>query len=132
LDFARQQFTRTIADIGATGTTNTPRVTNPDGTWQFVDYKDWTSGQFPSSLWTTYAQTGDAYWKTQATTLTLPLAQGKTMSSNNGFRIFDTFKPLYDATGNASYRQTILDATAVRMAQYNATVGAIKTPGHNS
>ena len=44
-------------------------------------------------------------------------------------RLWTTIKPLYDKTGSATHRQTLITAANAKNAQFNATVNAFKTPG---
>jgi unsaturated chondroitin disaccharide hydrolase len=61
-----------------------------------------------------------------------PIAGQTSKVDDLTFRILNSFRPLYERTGNASYRQVILDAAASKNTQWNETVGAFRTPWRKS
>ncbi len=105
-----------------------PESTNSDGTWKLTNAAAWTSGYFGGVLWQLDARFPGKGFDTRATTWTTPLASQKSQSGDHFSRLWTTFKPLYDKTGNASYRQVLLDAAASKGAQFNAQIGAFRTP----
>jgi unsaturated chondroitin disaccharide hydrolase len=113
-------------------TTAFPFITNSSGVWETSNKDYWTSGFFAGELWEMYARTNNPYWEQQATIWTTPLQSEDTMPDNTGFRIFNTYYPLYEATGNKAYAQIIFNAAASRVATYNAAVGAFHSTGFTS
>jgi unsaturated chondroitin disaccharide hydrolase len=90
---------------------------------------NWTAGFFASEMWQMYSRTNDPTWKTDATTWTLPLSVDQTFTDDLTFRIFNAYYPMYEATGNAAYKQVIINAAASRVSTWNATVGAFSSVG---
>jgi len=67
-------------------------------------------------------------WDAKATTWTTPLAAQSSQPGDHFSRLWDTFKPLYDKTGNATYKQVLLDAAASKDAQFSSKIGGFRTP----
>jgi unsaturated chondroitin disaccharide hydrolase len=124
--FARDQANRTAASL--TPAQGYPDQTKADGTWNLTPAANWTSGYFGGVLWQLNRYFPNSGFDTKATTWTTPLADQKTQTGDHFSRLWDTFKPLYDKTGNGKYRQVLLDAAASKDAQFNATIGAFRTP----
>lgn len=125
LGVAQTQIARTITAIASSS--NYPQYTKADGSWSWVSATHWTSGFLPGELWQLFEATGNASYKTQATKFTLPIAAAASQTSDNGFRIFNTFYPLLQQDpGNASIINTMLAAANAKMSVYNSTVGAFK------
>jgi Glycosyl Hydrolase Family 88 len=124
-DVAQLQMKKTIAAIGTSA--NYPQYTNPNGTWSWVSATHWTAGFLPGEMWELYQETGDPYYKTEATQFTQPLSVDDKDTSDVGFQVYDSFDPLLQQEpGNASIIQTMLTAAASKATQYNSTVGAFK------
>jgi hypothetical protein len=124
---AGQQLRQTLADLG-TDPAKYVQVTGPDGKWNVVAASAWTSAMLPGSLWYMAKMTGDAYWITEAVRRTLPLEGQKTKQDDLAFRLGYAYWPLYASTGNAMYRQVLIDAAASKVAMYNPFVGAFRSP----
>jgi mannose/cellobiose epimerase-like protein (N-acyl-D-glucosamine 2-epimerase family) len=127
VDLADGQLRLTLSDLG-TDATKYVQVTGSDGKWNVVDASTWTSAMLPGSLWYMARETGDAYWITEAVRRTLPLQGQKTQPDDLAFRLAYAYWPLYGSTGNAMYRQVLIDAAASKVAQYNGIVGAFRSP----
>ena len=124
--FAQGSLLQTLADMGGS-TSKFPTITNPDGTWSYVDAHDWTAGFFAGSLWQMYDRTLSKTWRLSAASLTEPLAAGKTEPDDTGFRFTTTFLPLYNTMGVASDKQVLIDAANAKLATFSSKVGMFKT-----
>jgi unsaturated chondroitin disaccharide hydrolase len=69
-----------------------------------------------------------AGWDASATPWSTPLASQSGANGDHFARIWPTIKPLYDKTGSAAHRQTLIAAANAKNAQFNATINAFKTP----
>jgi unsaturated chondroitin disaccharide hydrolase len=121
--FARSQVGRTMAELSPGAY---PYAAKADGTWSTVAATDWTSGYFGGQLWQLDKLVGG--YSAAATAWSTPLASQSTQPGDHFSRLWTTFKPLYDKTGNAAYRQVLLDAAANRNANWSDKVRAFKTP----
>lgn len=125
LDVAQTQTAKTIASVG--NSSNYPQYTLSNGSWSWVNVAHWTSGFFPGLLWQLYDATGNAYYKTEATQFTQPIAAADTQTMDNGFRIYNTFLPLLQQNpGDTNSINVMLTAAKAKMTTYNATVGAFE------
>jgi unsaturated chondroitin disaccharide hydrolase len=98
------------------------------GTWVLASAKSWTSGFFAGSLWLMYAITRDGSWRTMAERWTLPLEINKLRTNTHdlGFIVFNSFGLGHRLTGNAHFRDVVLDASRSLVRRFNTVVGAIK------
>lgn len=120
---ARVQVGRSMAELSPGAY---PYAAKSDGTWSTVAATDWTSGYFGGQLWQLDKLTG-AY-SANATAWSTPLASQVSQPGDHFSRLWTTFKPLYDKTGNATYRKVLLDAATSRNLNWSEKVGAFKTP----
>ena len=96
--------------------------------WNYVDYKDWTSGFWPGELWYLYEYTGDHKWKTAAdkyTNYLAPLAVTPALDHDLGFQVFNSFGNGYRLTKNPAYKDIILKAADTLATLFNPKVGTI-------
>ncbi len=131
--FAQLQLKQTMTDLGNSTTKFVNRTSNSTGLWNVVGASDWTSGFLGGQMWQLYNATGATYWSGKATAWTTPLAgQATARTEDLYFRLMTTYLPLYQQTGNAAYRQVLLDAAASKNTQWNETVGAFETTWRKS
>lgn len=106
----------------------TPR-TYEDGNVKFVNFKDWTSGFFPGSLWLIYELTGDEKCKTEAKIYTglLDSAQYRKNTHDLGFILYCSYGNGYRLTADSSYRQVLLNGAKSLMTRYNPQIGLIRS-----
>ena len=132
LAFSSAQLKRTMSDLGNNHSKFVNR-TNSNGTWNVVNADDWTSGFLGGQMWQMFSATGDTSWKTNATAWTTPLAsEATTQNGDLAFRLMTTYLPLYQATGNAAYKQVLLNAAASKETTWNETIGAFTTTWRKS
>ena len=79
-----------------------PRSTNPNGTVRLVNYKDWTTGFFPGSLWYGYELTGDKDLAAEAKRFTLALDSARYIKNTHdvGFMLYCSYGNAYRLTGD--------------------------------
>ncbi|HEY5541065.1 MAG TPA: discoidin domain-containing protein [Coriobacteriia bacterium] len=89
----------------------------------------WTSGYLPGELWTSYALTGDTWFRDHAASRQTPL--GKSVGSVDpvdiGMRYFYSYVQGYQLTGNKTYRTMALEAATSEARLYNPAVGALRS-----
>ena len=128
LKYCVQKAKRTLASIPAEGN-NIPRViSSGDTAWQYVSYKDWTSGFWPGILWYVYEYTKDDTWKAAANKFTSelkPIAFNKAGDHDIGFQINTSFGNAYRLTGDTLYRQVMLAAADTLATLFNPVTGTI-------
>jgi hypothetical protein len=80
-----------------------------------------------------YEGTGDTHWREWAEAWTAGLADEKNDTSTHdvGFKIFSSFGHGYRLTGNAAYREVILQAARTLATRFNPTVGCIRSWDRN-
>lgn len=115
------------------GTLVSPR-TIEDGKLKLVASKDWTSGFFPGSLWYLYELTHHEEWKKQAQIFTKNIEQEKFngITHDMGFKIYCSFGNGYRLTGNADYRNVIIQSAKTLATRFNPKVGAIRSWDHHA
>ena len=133
LDYSQVQASKTLKVIPNNGTL--PRtVPNGSKEWNFVNYKDWTSGFWPGELWYLYETTKDKKWEKEAdkfTRLLTPLSVSKAADHDLGFQIFNSFGNGYRLTKNPAYKEIILKTADTLATLFNPKVGTIQSWPHN-
>jgi len=128
LSYCAQQATKTLALIPKDGK-SLPRNIAPDSQeWRFINYKDWTSGFWPGTLWYLYENTNDQKWKEQADTYSrylTPLSVTPALDHDLGFQVFNSFGNGYRLTGNPEYKEIILKTADTLATLFNPKVGTI-------
>ena len=127
LTFAGNQLLATVDDLSST--TTFPRSTNASGDWTTKSASDWTSGFFPGLLWQMYLHTGTPAFRTAAEAWSGSLASQATRTDTHdvGFMVGIPASLAFEATGTASYENTLLTAAASLASRYDADVGAIRS-----
>lgn len=110
-----------------------PRTIADDGSFKMVASRDWTSGFFPGELWYMYEYTQDDFWKQKARQFTAPVEDQKTNGGTHdmGFKMYCSFGNGYRLTGDAAYRDILLQSAATLITRYKPTVGCIRSWDHN-
>ena len=128
LDGAAQQLKNTVA--GLPSAAMFPRSTEPaTGKWKRVGATDWTSGFFPALLWRMYLGTGDPEFLSSATKWSGSLASqaSRTDTHDVGFMVGLPASLAFEATGNAAYRNTLLEAANSLSTRFDPDVGATRS-----
>jgi unsaturated chondroitin disaccharide hydrolase len=126
--FARDRVSRTLADFPTPAKAGYPEQTDANGKWIMKDAAGWTAGYFGGQMWQLDKYFAGTGWEAKATTWTLPLATESDQPGDHFSRLWNTFKPLYDKTGNPAHRQVLLDAAASKDAQFSTKIGGFRTP----
>jgi unsaturated chondroitin disaccharide hydrolase len=128
LKYCVQQATKTAASLPATPP-NLPRnILNGKKKWNYISYKDWTSGFWPGTLWYVYEYTKDPAWKAKADSFSrelTPLAYQKAIDHDLGFQMYCSFGNGLRLTGNPDYKKILLAAADTLATLFNPKVGTI-------
>ena len=105
-----------------------------NGEMRLVGIKDWCSGFFPGSLWYLYELTGNDKLKTEAEKYTELLngAQYRTNTHDLGFILYCSYGNGYRLTGNAAYKQVMIEGANSLMTRYYPHVGLMKSWDHRN
>ena len=117
-----------------TGPLTNPRTIEPDGKLRLVVSRDWVSGFYPGTLWYMYEFTGNEQWERQARYYTNLIEREKYNGGTHdmGFKMYCSFGNGLRLTGNASYRDILLQSARTLITRYKEHVGAIRSWDHNS
>lgn len=126
LTSSAQQYAWMLAHLPQDGTL--PR-TFEHGKLVTVPSRDWTSGFFPGSLWFLFEVTGDRKWRDEAERFTtlLETQQFNTKTHDLGFMLYCSYGNGLRLTGNAPYREVLLNGAKSLSTRFNPTVGCIKS-----
>lgn len=110
-----------------------PRNVESDGTLHMVVSRDWTSGFFPGELWYMYEYTGDDFWKDKAHQQTALIEREKLNGGTHdmGFKVYCSFGNGYRLTGEANYKEVLLQSAYTLTTRYKEKVGAIRSWDHS-
>ena len=131
--FAARQYTQLLDTLETSGASASqrcfPRTLDKDGRLVTVDASDWTSGFFPGSLWFLHEYTGDAIWRAAASAHTARLEKIKDFTGTHdiGFMMGCSHGNAWRLTGDASYRDILLQSARSLASRFNPAVGAIKS-----
>ncbi|MFN8348681.1 MAG: glycoside hydrolase family 88 protein [Spirosomataceae bacterium] len=143
LNYSLKQVKKTLMLI-PDNTKDIPRNINRSSTqWRFVNFRDWTSGFWPGTLWYLYEYHHDANLQIEAdrfSRLLTPLSNEPAFDHDLGFQIFCSFGNGYRITKNPEYKQIILRTADILSTLYNPKAGTIlswpreikKFGGHNT
>lgn len=143
LDYSVKQAEKTLQLI-PDKSKDIPRNINTNSqNWRFVNFRDWTSGFWPGTLWYLYEYSHDKKLKIEAdrfSRLLTPLSQEPAFDHDLGFQIFCSFGNGYRLTENPEYKQIILKSADILATLYNPKAGTIlswpreikKFGGHNT
>lgn len=100
-----------------------------NGKVHLVNYKDWTSGFFPGSLWLMYELSSDEKFKTEASfyTALIDSAQYRKNTHDLGFMINCSFGNGFRLTADSAYQKVMLNGAKTLMSRYNPNIGLIRS-----
>ena len=106
-----------------------PRSLDSKGKLITTNMYDWTPGFFAGSLWYTYAYTKDNELKAAATRWTEKLAPLKDFTRHHdlGFMMYCSYGNAYRLTGNASYKDILVQSARSLSTRFNPVTGCIKS-----
>ena len=126
--FARDRVLRTLTDYPTPATAGYPEQTDSAGKWIMKDAAGWTAGYFGGQMWQLDKYFAGAGWDAKATTWTTPLAAQSAQPGDHFSRLWNTFKPLFDKTGNPAFQRVLLQAAASKDAQFSNKINGFRTP----
>lgn len=106
-----------------------PRSTNSDGSVRLANYRDWTTGFFPGSLWYGYELTGNKELANQAKRFTLALDSARYIKDTHdlGFMLYCSYGNAYRITGDQAYLPALADGAKHLYQRFDSKVGAIRS-----
>lgn len=132
LDYCVAQAAKTAAAIPSFDSIPRHIATGKDR-WRYVNYRDWTSGFWPGTLWYVYEYTKDTAWqsKARAYTNTLrPIAFNKAGDHDIGFQLYCSYGHGYRITGDTAYKTVLLAAADTLATLFNPVAGTILSWPH--
>lgn len=128
LDYCVYQAERTLEQI-PDGEGWIPRnILNGERDWNYVEYRDWTSGFWPGVLWYLYEYTGEDKWKLEAEKYTkylLPLTNEPAVDHDLGFQLFCSAGNGFRLAGDQEYKEMLIRGADTLATLFNPLVGTI-------
>lgn len=132
-EIPKAKAARSGATIGVTPGSEGQELVSPrtldSGKLRLVSSRDWTSGFLPGELWFLYEYTGKPEWKTEAERYTANIEREKTNGGTHdmGFKVYCSFGTGYRLTGDAHYKNVIIESAKTLSNRFNKTAGVIKS-----
>lgn len=125
---AEQQLGYQVKLIEESGKILNPR-TIVNNKIEYVPIDDWTSGFFPGCMWYMYDLTKDDKWKVAGTKYTEALDSVKYLKWHHdvGFMIYCSFGNAYRVTGNAAYKDVIIETAKSLSTRFRPMAGVIQS-----
>jgi unsaturated chondroitin disaccharide hydrolase len=127
LEYCAEQAVKTLKVIPETD--SLPRSIIPStNRWRYTDYKDWTSGFWPGTLWYMYEFTKDKELEKAAdhyTEYLTPLSVSPATDHDLGFQVMCSFGNGYRLTKNPEYKKVLLRTADTLATLFNPKVGTI-------
>ena len=131
LEYCKVHTLNALAQIPNDGKSLPTGIPAKSKEWNYVDYKDWTSGFWPGQLWYVYETTHDKKVLAAAEKYTqylLPLSNAK-VTGRLGVQILSSYGNAYELTGKKEYKQVVLRAADSLAAMFESKAGEIRTRG---
>lgn len=128
LSYCSQQAKKTLKLIPDDSRSLPRNIPSDSDKWKFINYKDWTSGFWPGTLWYLYENEPNDSWKGPADKFSrylTPLSVSKANDHDLGFQVFNSFGNGYKLTGNQEYKEIILKTADTLATLFNPKVGTI-------
>ncbi|SFC00677.1 Glycosyl Hydrolase Family 88 [Parapedobacter composti] len=109
---------------------NIPRSINKEGEIRWIEKPyDWTEGFWPGTCWMMYERTKDEQWKEAAIAAQKMFEHHKDLTTDHdlGFIFNNSFGKAYRITGQAQYKQVLIDAANALITRFNENVGCIQS-----
>ncbi|MGX5817358.1 glycoside hydrolase family 88 protein [Chitinophaga lutea] len=106
-----------------------PKTMNNGGRLVSTNMYDWTSGFFPGNLWLAYEYTQDTTLRRAAQEWTEKLTPLQYFKEHHdlGFMMYCSFGNAYRLTGNAAYRDILVQSARSLSTRFDPRVGSIKS-----
>ncbi|MDR1517791.1 MAG: glycoside hydrolase family 88 protein [Dysgonamonadaceae bacterium] len=129
IDFAVRQIGREIETIEATETFLNPVTLRPDSSVYYCQYSDWRSGFFPGSVWYLYDLTGDERYHELAHKCSKAIEEAKNLTWHHdvGFMIYNSFGNGLRLTGDAEYKEIIVQAAKSLSTRFRPVAGILQS-----
>ena len=116
------------------GPLTNPRTIEPDGKLRLAPSRDWTSGFYPGELWYVYEYTGNEEWAKHARHYTDHLEREKFNGGTHdmGFKMYCSFGNGLRLTGDANYRNILLQSARTLITRYKEKVGCLRSWDHSA
>lgn len=128
LSYCSEQAKKTLKLIPDDSRSLPRNIRSDSDKWKFINYKDWTSGFWPGTLWYLYENEPNDSWKRPADKFSrylTPLSVSKANDHDLGFQVFNSFGNGYRLTGNQEYKEIILKTADTLATLFNPKVGTI-------
>ena len=128
LNYNVNQADKTLLEIPNDSISIPRNVLTNEKHWNYVTYKDWTSGFWPGVLWYLYEGTNDEKWEKAADRFSnylRPLSVEPALDHDLGFQVFNSYGNGYRLTQNPKYKEIILKAADTLATLFNPKVGTI-------
>lgn len=129
VEFAHAQIGKAIEAIEKSGKVLNPTTMTPDGSVYYCGYADWRSGFFPGSVWYLYELTGDEALLPLARKYTKAIEEAKNITWNHdvGFMVYCSFGNGLRLTGDAEYKDVIIQAAKSLATRFHPVAGIIQS-----
>ena len=103
------------------------------GELKLVKSGDWTSGFFPGVLWFLYEYSRKPEWKKEAERYTAGIEKEQWNGGTHdmGFKVYCSVGSGFRLTGNAHYKQVLIQSAKTLSRRFNKTAGVIRSWDHN-
>lgn len=128
MNYNTSQADKTLLEIPNDSVSIPRNILANEKNWNYVNYKDWTSGFWPGVLWYLYEGTNDKKWEKAADRFSnylKPLSIEPALDHDLGFQVFNSYGNGYRLTGNLAYKAVILKAADTLATLFNPQVGTI-------
>ncbi|HCC53113.1 MAG TPA: glucuronyl hydrolase [Porphyromonadaceae bacterium] len=127
--FACTQIGKSIDVIEASGKVLNPVTLKADGSVYYCEYTDWRSGFFPGSVWYLYELTRNESLLPLARKYTKAIEEAKNLNWHHdvGFIVYCSFGNGLRITGDADYKEVILQAAKSLSARFRPVAGIIQS-----
>lgn len=127
--FACTQVGKSIDVIEASGKVLNPVTLKADGSVYYCEYTDWRSGFFPGSVWYLYELTRNESLLPLARKYTKAIEEAKNLNWHHdvGFIVYCSFGNGLRITGDADYKEVILQAAKSLSARFRPVAGIIQS-----
>lgn len=130
IEFAREQLPNLVKECEKEdGTILCPHSVTPEDQLSSTDYKGWTSGFFPGSLWLMYEFTGEEFWKTKAEQHTANIIEAQYITHHHdiGFIVGSSFGQGLRITGREDYKPVMIQAAKSLCTRFHPGAGIIQS-----
>lgn len=128
LNYCVSQVTKTLNAVPDDNASIPRNILNGEQNWNFVKYRDWTSGFWPGILWYIHEYTGKKQWQVESDRFTqylMPLTNEPALDHDLGFQLFCSAGNGYRLTSDSLYKQMVLKGADTLATLFNPLVGTI-------